>query len=334
MKRSTSWFLFLLIFLGLGSLPGVQIVPVPDLVNPDEIKIDDRQIYFVDGTTIHIYSLGDFRLVKKFGKAGEGPQEFLKHPQAPLTVDVNTDFITVNGMARLSFFTKEGDFIKAAKTPWQHGRFTPFGNSFVCWNTLREEKVTVSTLNIVDSNFLNPLVLSRRESPPVRGAIHLLRAPSIFRVHGDRLFVANQKDFVIEVFNETGQKVYSIIREYEKRKVTERDREGIMDYFRKDPRFREVFERFKKRLRFPDYFPSIRDFYVDNSKLYVRTYKKSGDKTEFFILNLEGKLIKKMVLPIVEKDGKESYPYVIKKEKLYQLIENADEEWQLHIHPI
>jgi hypothetical protein len=312
---------------------GAQIVPVPGLINPDEIKIDDRQIYFVDGITIHIYSLKDFKFIKKFGKEGEGPQEFLKHPQIALTVDVSTDSITVNGMARLSYFTKDGDFEKAVKTPWQHGRFIPFGDFFVGWNTLRMEKDTYNTLNIVDANFENPKELSRRKSPPLGGTIRLLKDPSIFRVYQNRLFVANKKDFIIDVFNKNGKMLYSIVREYEKRKVSDTDKEGIMDYFRKDPRFRAVFERFKNRLRFPEYFPAIRDFYIDRGKLYVRTYKKSQGKTEFFLLSLEGKRLKTVFLPIVEKDGKESYPYIIKNGKVYQLVENSDEEWELHIHP-
>lgn len=334
MKLLKCYAVAILFLLVCTTMWGTQIVPVPGLINPGVIKIDDGQIYFVDGISIHIYSLKDFKFIKKFGKEGEGPQEFLKHTQIPLIVDVNTDSITVNGMARLSYFTKAGEFQKAVKTPWQHGRFIPFGDSFVGWNSLGVENVTFSTLNILDSNFTNPKEISRREMPPQGGEIHLLRDPSIFRVNGNRLFVANQKEFVIDVFNEKGKMVYSIAREYEKRKVSDTDKEGIMDYFRKDPRFRAIFERFKNRLRFPGYFPAIRDFCVDNGTLYVRTYKKTRGKTEFFILNLEGKLLKTVFLPIVEKDGKESYPYTIKNEKVYQLIENSDEEWELHILPI
>ncbi len=324
----------ILVLLVCTSMWGEQIVPVPGLINPDEIKIDNGQIYFTDGVNIHIYSLADFKFIKKFGKQGEGPQEFLKHPQIALAVDVSTDSITVNGMARLSYFTKAGEFKKAVKTPWQHGRFIPFGDSFVGWRALRMENVTYGTLNILDSNFEDPIELFRRKNPPQGGEIHLLRDPRIRRVYKDRLFTAVKKDFVIDVYNGKGKMVSSIVREYEKRKVTDADKEGIMDYFRKDPRFRAVFERFKKRLRFPAYFPAIRDFCVDGGKLYVRTYKKSKGKTEFFVLNLEGKLLKTVFLPIVEKDGKESYPYTVKNETVYQLIENPDEEWELHIYPI
>lgn len=313
---------------------GSQVVLIPGLINPDEIKIDENQIYFIDGISIHIYSLNDFRFKKKFGKEGEGPQEFLKHPQTALTVDVSTDYITVNCMSRVSYFTKDGNFKKAVKTLWPQGGYIPFGNNFVGWRRVREENNTYATINIFDAGFKNPRELSRRKTSSLGGEIHLLRGPRTVRTCWDRVFIAHKKDFIIDVFDKNGNKLYSIEKEYKKLKISGTHKEGIIDYFRKDPRFRAIFERFQKRLRFPPYFPAIRDFNTDNGKLYVRTYKKSQGKTDFFILSLEGKLLRTVFLPIVEKDGKESYPYIIKNKNVYQLVENSDEEWELHIHSI
>jgi hypothetical protein len=333
-KKHTPYLLLILFCLWRTLLSGTGVVPVPDLINPDDIKMDDTQIYFIDGVNIHIYSLKGFSFKKKFGKQGEGPREFLKHPQTALTVDVSADDITVTGMTRVSYFTKDGNFKKAIKTPWQNGGFLPFGDKFIGWRRVQEENATYSTLNILDAGLKNPKEMCRRKTPSIQGEIHLLRSPRIIRALENRLFVAVKTDFVIDVFDNKGTKIYSIDKEYKKLEVTDADKEGVMDYFRKDPRFRAIFERFKRRLRFPEYFPAIRDLYADKGKLYVRTYKRLQDKAEFLILDLEGKRLKRVFLPIVEKDGKESYPYIIKNETVYQLIENADEEWELHIHPV
>jgi hypothetical protein len=41
------------------------------------------------------------------------------------------------------------------------------------------------------------------------------------------------------------------------------------------------------------------------------------------------------MVPLAEKDERLWYPYVIKNGKLYQLIENLDEEeWELHVTEI
>jgi hypothetical protein len=334
MKKRIHFLLLILFCLWGTSLTGAGVIPIPDLINPDEIKMDDTQIYFIDGVNIHIYSLKDVSFKKKFGKAGEGPREFLKHPQTALTVDVSASDIAVTGMTRVSFFTKNGMFKKALKTPWQNGGFLPFGDKFVGWRRVQEENATYSSLNILDAGLKNPKELSRWKTPSIQGEIHLLKAPRIIRVQGNRLFVAVKTDFIIDVFDKKGTKIYSIDHEYKKLEVTDADKDGVMDYFRKDPRFRAIFERFKRRLRFPDYFPAIRNFFADKGKLYVRTYKKLQDKSEFLIMDQEGKPLKTVFLPISEKDGKESYPYIIKNDTVYQLIENTDEEWELHIHPV
>ena len=73
---------------------------------------------------------------------------------------------------------------------------------------------------------------------------------------------------------------------------------------------------------------------INNEKLYVRTYKKSGEKTEFFILDSKGKLLEKVFIPIYERNRRNYYSYSICDGKVYQLIENEDtEEWELHIVP-
>ena len=48
-----------------------------ELIEPNSIALDHRNIYIPDGTGIYIYDRKDFRLKKRIGKKGEGPQEFL-----------------------------------------------------------------------------------------------------------------------------------------------------------------------------------------------------------------------------------------------------------------
>ncbi|MCP4215475.1 MAG: hypothetical protein GY765_12545, partial [bacterium] len=51
-----------------------------DLLKPTSLVVADEQIYITDGPSIYIHSAKDFKLINKFGKVGEGPQEFKVHP--------------------------------------------------------------------------------------------------------------------------------------------------------------------------------------------------------------------------------------------------------------
>jgi hypothetical protein len=70
---------------------------------------------------------------------------------------------------------------------------------------------------------------------------------------------------------------------------------------------------------------------VDNGYVYALTYQRKENKSEFLIFDLNGKLAKKTFLPLHIYDGVASFPYSIKNNYFYQLIENEDTEmWGLH----
>jgi hypothetical protein len=48
-------------------------------------------------------------------------------------------------------------------------------------------------------------------------------------------------------------------------------------------------------------------------------------------MDMQGKLVKKIFLPVSFMNVLDIYPYTVAGRKLYQLIENEDEEWELHI---
>ena len=132
-----------------------------------------------------------------------------------------------------------------------------------------------------------------------------------------------------------GKKQFDIKQKYERLKVEEEDKEAVHKWFKINPGTRNGYPAFKKMIRFPDYFPAIRDIVITNKKLYVRTYKKREEKTEFFIFSIKGKLLEKVFIPIYERNKREYYSYSICDGKVYQFIENEDTaEWELHVTTI
>jgi hypothetical protein len=73
---------------------------------------------------------------------------------------------------------------------------------------------------------------------------------------------------------------------------------------------------------------------ISDGKIYVVTYQKEKEKalTKTLIFDLKGKLMKTVSLLLEAMDIKALYPFTIKKDKLYQLVEDADgENWNLQI---
>jgi hypothetical protein len=67
----------------------------------------------------------------------------------------------------------------------------------------------------------------------------------------------------------------------------------------------------------------------------VQTFKREKEKSEFYIFDLDGKLIRKVMAPIREAEFLLAYPFTIANGKIYQVTENEDtEEWELHIDNI
>jgi hypothetical protein len=72
--------------------------------------------------------------------------------------------------------------------------------------------------------------------------------------------------------------------------------------------------------------------FVRDDRIYVFTFKKAGEETECIILDLAGKEQKTIFVPLPENYGGFQYPYDIRDNYFFGLVENEDEEtWELHI---
>lgn len=315
----------------------VEVIPLPDLINPDGIQVDGHQLYITEQQSIYIYSLKNFSLTKKFGKSGEGPQEFKvsHYSDGRIYIHVERGILMVNSLKKISFFTKNGDYIKEIRTT-SGARFKPVGNGYAGYGNVMENKIMYRTVNLYDGDLKKIKELYREEVGGMGkeiNAVTLLK-PLLFHVTDDKLFIAG-KNGIIYVFDSNGRHLYSISREYKPIPFTgEHRRKFILD-FKTHPRFNSLYEVVEKQLTYPVYFPLTRDFHAVDQKVYVRTYGEEKGKSEFFIFTTAGKLLKRVMLQVKEKDALESYPYAIRNGKLYQLVENEDlEEWELHVESI
>jgi hypothetical protein len=107
-------------------------------------------------------------------------------------------------------------------------------------------------------------------------------------------------------------------------------RQQVIHYLKTHPFMKEYFEMLKP-IRFPEYFPAIREMRIADGKLYIVTFKEKNEQTECFIFDLKGKLLSRQYVKLEKKNPLEFSPFAFKNGSLYQLVEK-DEQWHLHIH--
>ena len=108
---------------------------LPEIKSPAfDITVDDNELFMVECATIFIYSLENFKLKKKFGRRGEGPQEFKVHPAEHVGLCVQPDSLLVLSGRKMSFFTRDGQFKKEISHIIGFGALTPLDNNYVAYS--------------------------------------------------------------------------------------------------------------------------------------------------------------------------------------------------------
>jgi len=326
------WLFFILII----EVSATKVISLPGHNRPTYLAVDQNHFYISDFPSVYIYSLKDYSLKKKFGKQGEGPREFLSYANITLT----RKKIIINSVGKISFFTKDGLFLKEKKLELAGSAFKPVGNHYGVYGITQEEKVVYQTINVYNASFKKVKEIYRypgwvQQQGPKQGVYVVNFARFGMLVYEDKMVVMDLEDFKVYVWHEKTDKIITIKQDYEKLKFTSADKKKYLHFFKTDPVMRGNFETLKPLMTFPEYYPSIRSIGMGDNKVFVYTYREKDGKTEFFIFDMSGKLLKTTYLPL--KGGMAHYqnPYNFANGKMYQLVENEDEEeWELHITEI
>lgn len=338
MRRITGNILFL--FCLSSFQLAAQVVPLPGLINPDSITVDNHHIYITDRETIYIFSVVDFKLKTKFGKEGEGPKEFKINPAgvAKLLVNIRNDMIIVNSVGRISFFTKDGKYLKEVQIGSAYaGNLKQIGHHYVGYSISRKTKIWYLTINLYDAAFHKLKEICRTEYyVQANKRFNLLKLGSgnarlaVYTVYNEKIFVEGHEN-VIHVFDKKGDEEYVIKLDYDRLKVSEKNKKEILEdlyTLYTGPTMRGLI---KEKGYFPEYF-TARIFKIADKQIFIPTYKKQNGKNEFIILDLKGNVKKRVYLPFKDRKLLLAYPYSIKGNKLYQLFDNDETgEWELHI---
>ncbi|MBP8600264.1 MAG: hypothetical protein KBI45_00665 [Candidatus Saccharicenans sp.] len=148
-------------------------------------------------------------------------------------------------------------------------------------------------INLYDDKF-NKLKALYQEPGPDPNRLNLLQNNIDFDVTGSFIFITeSKKGFVIEVFDNNGKNLYLIKKNYPKIKFQDWYKARIFESISKNP----LSDQIKKKIVFPEYFPALYSFFIDNELMYVKTYEKEKDEFRFIVLDTKGNELKRIMLP-------------------------------------
>lgn len=328
--RKLTGMLVVLIVLSCGLLQAKKVATFSDLLKPSRMVIEDDKIYITEETTVYIYSSQDYHFIKKFGKAGEGPKEFLRF----VLIIPHQDHLIVNSMGKISIYTRDGEFIKEIKASGGiNFNYQPLGKNYVGVSISLEDNTRYESINLYGPDLKKLKTILRRESDtqPTKNVIKILNSTLQYLTFDDKLYIVEGKEFVIKVYDTDVKELMVIKRDYDRVKFGEADKQKIFKELETNPRTKQYLEVVKKMAVFPDTYPAIVAIFQRDDFVYAMTYRRQGDKYEFFVFDGNGNFLKKVFIPFVFQTAMTPYPFSIKDGKLYQLIENEDtEEWELH----
>jgi len=338
MKKVILYFIVLSMVFTLHSK---QIQPLSELIYPSILDCDSESLFVLDGVVVYVYSKKNYQLKTKFGKRGEGPGELITRLDLPASMHVYKDQVILNSFNKLIFYTKEGKFIKEKKIPFLVSQIIPLGENYVVTKfTRRRDGSSLVSVLLMDENWkpISEVYKNELLNDQGRGKIALPLLNIIIRVNRKNLYIVDQqKDFQIEVYDHQAKKLSEIKKEYNKIRITDTYKKEKLAWIKLQPAFKNAPVEIMNMIYFLDYLPVIEYFLVKNDHIYVQTSKTQDTKAEFYILDLSGKIIKKVFLPNARQESIRLSPaaaYTFNSNLYYYLQENEDEEWELHIQDI
>lgn len=328
-------FIICLLFLFQAGFTAKTVV-LADLEKPSYLEVNDDYIYFKDGWSIKIYSLKDFNLVRTVGQHGEGPGEF----SGSLMYCLTPGYLFCDTTGRAVYFTLKGDFIKQKVTAASYKRFKPFGNNkFIGYHFTIEKKQRMESIKLYNSEFKAEKLLYRRSGCIDQNMkINLIHErPPYFKIYKDKAYVetVNGEFLVVDV---NGNVIKTLKPSIQPVPFTSLHKKKFIESFTqsKDYRRRRFYKHNKELLVYPDFFPPMRMFHISDDKIFIMTYTEKNGNNEILVTNLDGKEIKRVLLPISPVlSSAYVLNYGISNGKLYHLKDNPDtEEWELHIHQL
>jgi hypothetical protein len=293
-----------LLILGItASVSAQTTIVLSDVQQPHQIAVDGNDLYVFDEPdySLHVYTLSPFALKSKFGQKGDGPQDFKYLP----LVSIQPETLTCTDFTKIVWFSKKGEVLKTM----EFSAIKDFDiNSEMLLVPVKGNYLRITAdheklkrrVYLLDSKFNTIKQLYEGPFIWMQGSATDVRTDTL-SAQG-LAFIADTDKFLITIFDDQG----ALVRTIEK----SRDVEKVPDH------------------------ALLHQYCVADGKIYATTYKKKDEKTEMLVLDLEGRILRRLHLPLTSirpNRGVLRYDlFTVGQDKLYELVQNqATGKWEL-----
>ena len=206
MKKIVIFLILLLMFLCITA-QGRKLCVLSEVLKPEGIEISDNRLYVTEGAKFFVYSLSDQKLIKRFGKKGEGPGELMAVPMLPNTIKKFHDKLFVEGVTKVIYYSNDLKILteKRKKEGYRIFKMLPAGNNYAAVRMLQpteKDKKYYLSLSLLDSDMNVKKELFRQEYPEREKEIIMVPDTIHFTVYMDKIYVEKSNEgFIIEVFD-------------------------------------------------------------------------------------------------------------------------------------
>lgn len=328
--------LFVIILaIGLSlTLFAVDPVILEEVNEPKTVNVEGDRLIISEEESIYIYSLKTLKLLKKFGQKGEGPGEFkMGHGAGSLKIDRSGNNLVVNSSTKVTWFSMDGEYIREEKTPPML-YLIPVKDGYA-GNCLTDtgRRFPVQSVCLFDKNFKKEKTLMKSGVPIGMGAKIMMPAYKFkYVIHNNKIYLsAGTNKINIKVFDSGGTELKNIELSVKLLSMNAAYRNMVKTFYKTDPAYKNFWGYMKEHLYFPEFFPGLKDFFVDRDSFYIQTWNKKGEKLEWIILNKTGKELKRIFLPQGKGSAIAYSPYTVADGKYYYLKEDIEKEaWGLY----
>ena len=270
--------------------------------------------------------------VRPIAKQGQGPGE-INFPSGLLITPDNELMIEDAGNRRLAYFTLDGEFLRnvsvANKTSLTNLVMDNEGN-YLGRQFIVEEGNMFFEIRKFDKDLNSLFTIERipfNLRDPLKDKINVFDFVQIYLFDPKgQIYYGNPKEYEVQIFSPEGKLKKKITKKFKPEKITEEDKEKILD------RIPDTGFGVRERLEFPKQFPAYEAYTMDEEgRLIVRTYNKSEEEDNVYldVFDAEGMYIARFpskVNPRLWKNGK---MYAIEEtEEGLMVIKRYSVSWQ------
>jgi len=283
-----------------------QTTVLSDLRKPHQIVVSGDDLYVFDEAdySLRVYSIPPRGPKLRLGQKGDGPHDFQYLP----FVFVQPESLVCTDFVKIIWFSRTGKVLRAMPFSALKGfdvssemLLVPLRDRFL--RITANHETLKRYVDLMDSKFT--FVKTLYEGPFVwmEGSRTDYRTDTV--ASGGLVFVADTfKGFYISVFDADGNLLRTI------------DRTGDVE---------EVPGRAR-----------LHQFCVSDGKIYATTYKKLDGQTEMIVLDLEGRILKRLYLPLrsvrPQRGVLRNDLFTVNRGRLYELVQNEGTgAWELMV---